>query len=50
MFKSLEEMIQIRFKPTRWQLLRDALVRWTLGIAGAVAGFQAVFSMILALE
>jgi hypothetical protein len=50
MFKSLEEMIQLRFQPTRWQLWRHALVRWTVGIAGAAAGFQAVFSMILALE
>jgi hypothetical protein len=50
MFKSLEEMIHSRFKPTRLQLWRDALVRWTVGIAGAVAGFQAVYSMILALE
>jgi hypothetical protein len=50
MFKSLEEMIQIRFRPTRLQLWRDAVVRWAVGIAGAAAGFQAVYSMILALE
>ena len=50
MFKSLEEMIQLRFKPTRSQLWRKAFARWTVGIAGAAAGFQAVYSMILALE
>lgn len=50
MFKSLEEMIHIRFKPTRSQLWRNAAARWTVGIAGAAAGFQAVYSMILALE
>lgn len=50
MFKSLEEMIQIHFKPTRPQRWRQALARWTVGIAGAAAAFQAVYSMILALE
>jgi hypothetical protein len=50
MFKSLDEMIRIRFAASRLQLWRDALVRGAVGIAGAVAGFQAVNSMILALE
>jgi hypothetical protein len=49
MFKSLDEMIRLRFKASRFELWREALVRWTVGIAGAAAGFQAV-SMILALE
>jgi|HubBroStandDraft_4_1064222.scaffolds.fasta_scaffold131886_3 hypothetical protein len=50
MFKSLDEMIRIRFAVSRLQLLRDTLVRGAVGVAGAVAGFQAVYSMILALE
>jgi hypothetical protein len=50
MFKSLDEMIQLRFKRSRLQLWREALVRWTVGVTGAVAGFQAVYSMILSLE
>jgi len=50
MFKSLDEMIRIRFAVPRLQLWRDALVRCAVGVAGAVAGFQAVYSMILALE
>jgi hypothetical protein len=50
MFNNLDELIRTRFKPSRFQLLRDALIRWTVGVAGAAAGFQAVYSMILALE
>jgi len=50
MFKSLDEMIRIRFAVSPVQRWRDALVRYTVGVAGAVAGFQAVYSMILALE
>jgi len=50
MFKSLDEMIRVRFKGSRLQGRREAVVRWTVGIAGAAAGFQAVYSLILALE
>jgi hypothetical protein len=50
MFKSLDEMIRIRFKASRLEVWREAGVRWTVGIAGAAVGFQAVYSMILALE
>jgi len=50
MFKNLDELIRIRFKVSRIERWRKAFVQWTVGIAGAVAGFQAVYSMILALE
>ena len=50
MFKSLDEMIQIRFAVSKLQSLRDAIVRGAVGIAGAAAGFQTVYSMLLALE
>jgi len=50
MFKSLDELIQSRFKASPLQFWRRTLVRWTAGIAGAAAGFQAIYSMILALE
>ncbi len=50
MFKSLDEMIRIRFAASRLQLWRAALVRCAAGVTGAVAGFQAVYSMILAIE
>ena len=50
MFKSLDEMIRIRFAASRLQLVRNAAVRSAAGVAGAMAGFQAVYSMILALE
>lgn len=50
MFKSLDEMIRIRFKASRLEVWRQALVRGTVGVAGAAAGFQAVYSLILALE
>ncbi len=50
MFNNLDELIRTRFKPSRFQLWRDALIRWTVGVAGAAAGFHAVYSMILALE
>jgi hypothetical protein len=50
MFKNLDELIRTRFKASRLQIWREALVCWTVGIAGAAASFQAVYSMILALE
>jgi hypothetical protein len=50
MFKTLDQLIQNQSKATRPQLWRTAFVRWSTGIAGALAGFQTVYSMILALE
>jgi hypothetical protein len=50
MFKNLDELIRTRFKTSRFELWRQAVVRWTVGVAGAAAGFQAVYSMILALD
>jgi hypothetical protein len=48
MFKTLDELI--RFKQSRLQLLRESVVRWATGIALAAAGFQAVYSLIFAIE
>jgi hypothetical protein len=50
MFKTLDQLIQNRSKATRPERWRQAFIRWTTGIAGALAGFQTVYSMILALE
>jgi hypothetical protein len=48
MFKSFEELI--RFKRSRFQIWREAMLHRISGIVLAAAGFQAIYSVILAFD
>jgi hypothetical protein len=48
MFKSFDELI--RFNQTRFQVARQAVVRAVSGVVLAAAGFQAVYSLLFAIE
>jgi hypothetical protein len=48
MFKTLDEMI--RFRRTRLEMGRQHLIRALSGIALSAAGFQAVYSLLYAIE
>lgn len=44
MFKSFDELV--RFNRSRFQVWREAVLRWASGIVLAGAGFQAIYSLI----